>query len=132
MVRSGTVHEDDVQRAWSVDAFDPAQLDVAGRAGTADPRQRPAGAHRLGQPGNGLRHVTDHLIGPHETDVQVGNQAERPPPLPRPVIEHDRPGLGDADGGVLYLTDNRGNDETGYLTGLLSEAMDKSVRKVWT
>ena len=48
------------------------------------------------------------------------------------MIEHDRPGLGDADGGVLYLTDNRGNDETGYLTGLLSEAMDKSVRKVWT
>ena len=44
-----------------------------------------------------LGHAPDDLVGRDDADVQVGQQAERPPALGGPGVEDDRAGLGDGD-----------------------------------
>ena len=87
--------EDDVQPAGAVHALDPAELDVAGGRGSADPGLRAARV----EPGEGVGDVGHDLVLAHDADVQVGQQGDDPAALARPVVEHDGAGLGDADGG---------------------------------
>jgi hypothetical protein len=76
-----------------VHALDPAELDVAGRTGPADPGERARRVQRRDRVGHGA----DNLPGTHHRQVVVRYQAERPAALPGPGVQHDRPGLGDRD-----------------------------------
>jgi hypothetical protein len=82
-----------VQLARAVHALDPDQLDVAGRRRTRDQRVRP----RRIEPGEPVGQVGRDLIGPHDHQVEVRHQGERPAALTWPVIQDDGPGLGDRD-----------------------------------
>src|SRR5215475_9481571 len=75
-VRLG-LDENDVEGAWAMDALDAIQLDVAGGGRTADPGERAAGI----QPGHCLGDQADHLLGPHQAQVVVGDEGKGTPPL---------------------------------------------------
>jgi hypothetical protein len=47
------------------------------------------------QPGDGVRQVGRHLVGPDHDQVEVRHQGERAAALAAAVVENDRPGLGD-------------------------------------
>jgi hypothetical protein len=47
------------------------------------------------QPGDGVRQVGRHLVGPDHDQVEVRYQGECPAALAAAVVENDRPGLGD-------------------------------------
>jgi hypothetical protein len=76
-----------------VHALDPAQLDVAGRAGPADPGERPCRVQRRDRVGHGGH----DLPRAHYGQVKIRHQAERPAALPGPSVENDGPGLCDRD-----------------------------------
>jgi hypothetical protein len=77
-----------------VHPFDPVELDVARRRRSGDPRQRTVGA----QPRDRGGHVVDHVLGADDADVHVRDEGERAAPAQRAALQHDRAGLGDADG----------------------------------
>jgi hypothetical protein len=76
-----------------VHTFHPAELDVAGGAGPADPGLR---AGRV-QDSHAVRHRRHDLPRLDDYEVVVGDERKRPASLPGTVVEHDRAGGGDRD-----------------------------------
>ena len=72
----------DAAAAYALDALDPVELDVAGGRRTADPGVR---TPRVEQ-GQRVRDVRHDLVGPHDADVQVGDERDRPATLTRSVV----------------------------------------------
>ena len=65
------------------------EIQVRGRPGSpADSPER----------GDGLGDDPDDLVLADHAEVIVGQERQGPPPLARPAVEDDRPGLGDPQG----------------------------------
>lgn len=80
-------------------ALDPLEADVRRRRRAGDEDDRPALPRARLEAGDQLRHRLDDLVGPHDADVEVGHEADRPAPLPRAAVERDRARVG-AGGGA--------------------------------
>jgi len=80
-----------------VNPLHPIELDIRRRRRPRHQRDRAAGAGRLGEAVDGVRHGGDDLLLVDDADVQVGHERERAAARGFGAVEHDRPGLGDPE-----------------------------------
>src|SRR5215213_2239627 len=87
-----------MEDARAVHALDTIELDVGSGGRPGNERKRPALPDGPVEPSYRFRDEPHDLILADDADVQIRNEAERPPTLPRAGVEDEGANLGDGDG----------------------------------
>src|SRR5659263_200970 len=96
MVQPGLFGQHDDQGAWSVDALDPAELDVARGARAADECDRAHGIQQC----QAFRDAFHDIGYVHDAYMDVGHERDDASPAGGSGVEHDGAGLSDCYGGT--------------------------------
>ena len=94
----GAPDDEHLEPARAVHALDAAELDVRGRGGAGDERERAPLAGGRREALESLGHGADDLIDLHHAEMEIRHERERAAALAGAAVEHDRARLGDRRG----------------------------------